>query len=318
MDVPTRPIFNSRKDNWLHIYFGKKKMSNFSTINQINMFAKPKHILDVIVSHKKQEVAQRRLDLPLNQVQNQLNDAPPVRNFLKALQGNSHHPSLIAEVKKASPIKGILREDFHPVNIAQAYARAGAACLSVLTDEKFFQGSFDNLFNIRKNVELPLLCKDFIIDLYQIYLARTAGADAVLLIAAILSDVQLKDFLRVIHSLKMTALVEVHNLVELDRVLRLPDVRLVGINNRDLNNFTVDLATTEQLISQRKSQLQSFGINVVSESGIHTHADLSRVNKAGARAVLVGESLVKKPDLEDAVQKLLREEIVMISSYHKA
>lgn len=272
------------------------------------MLTKPRHILEEIVLHKKQEVTQMRLDLPLAEVQQQVKDAPEVRDFLQALQNNSHCPSLIAEVKKASPSKGIIREYFDAVNIAQAYERGGAACLSVLTDNKFFQGSFDNLRKVRKSVELPLLCKEFIIDLYQIYLARTAGADAVLLIAAILSDVQLKDFLRVIHSLKMTALVEVHTDKELDRVLRLSDIKLVGINNRNLKKFTVDLATTEQLISQRKSQLQSFGITVVSESGIYTPEDLTFVNQAGARAVLVGESLVKQPDIEEAVRKLLGKE----------
>jgi len=290
---------------WCHLFLESNIMNNVSTFNEINMLTKPRHILDEIVLHKKQEVTQMRLDLPLAEVQQQLQDAPEVRDFLQALQDNSHCPSLIAEVKKASPSKGIIREDFDPVSIAQAYERGGAACLSVLTDSKFFQGSFDNLRKVRKSVELPLLCKEFIIDLYQIYLARTAGADAVLLIAAILSDVQLKDFLRVIHSLKMTALVEVHTDKELDRVLRLSDIKLVGINNRNLKNFTVDLATTEQLISQRKPQLQSFGITVVSESGIYTPEDLTFVNNAGARAVLVGESLVKQPDVEDAVRKLL-------------
>ncbi len=283
-------------------------MNNVSIINKINMLTKPRHILDEIVLHKRQEVAQMRLQSPLAKVQEQLKDAPKVRDFLQALQDNSHHPSLIAEVKKASPSKGIIREDFDPVKIAQAYERGGAACLSVLTDTKFFQGSFDNLRNVRKSVELPLLCKEFIIDLYQIYLARTAGADAVLLIAGILSDVQLKDFLRVIHSLKMTGLVEVHTLAELDRVIRLSDIKLVGINNRNLKNFTVDLANTEELIAQRKSQLQSFGITVVSESGIYTPEDLAFANQVGARAVLVGESLVKQPDVEDAVRKLLGKE----------
>lgn len=280
-------------------------MNNVTTINKINMLTKPRHILEEIVLHKRQEVAQMRFETPLAEVQEKLKDAPPVRDFLKALKDNSHHPSLIAEVKKASPSKGIIREDFDPVNIAQAYERGGAACLSVLTDTKFFQGSFDNLRKVRKSVELPLLCKEFIIDLYQIYLARTAGADAVLLIAAILSNVQLKDFLRVIHSLKMTALVEVHTASELDRVLRLPDVKLVGINNRNLKNFTVNLANTEKLIAQRKSQLQSFGITAIGESGIYTPDDLKFVNKAGARAVLVGESLVKQPDVEEAVRRLL-------------
>ncbi|MGB3642613.1 MAG: indole-3-glycerol phosphate synthase TrpC [Rivularia sp. (in: cyanobacteria)] len=280
-------------------------MNNVITINKINMLTKPRHILDEIVSHKRQEVAQMRLESPLAEVQEKLKDAPKVRDFLKALKDNSHYPSLIAEVKKASPSKGIIREDFDPINIAQAYERGGAACLSVLTDEKFFQGSFENLRKVRKSVELPLLCKEFIVDLYQIYLARTAGADAVLLIAAILSNVQLKDFLRVIHSLKMTALVEVHTASELDRVLRLPDVKLVGINNRNLKKFTVNLANTEELISQRKHLLQSYGITVVSESGIYTPDDLNFVDKAGARAVLVGESLVKQPDVEEAVRRLL-------------
>lgn len=280
-------------------------MNNVTTINKINMLTKPRHILEEIVLHKRQEVAQMRFETPLAEVQEKLKDAPPVRDFLKALKDNSQHPSLIAEVKKASPSKGIIREDFDPVNIAQAYERGGAACLSVLTDTKFFQGSFDNLRKVRKSVELPLLCKEFIIDLYQIYLARTAGADAVLLIAAILSNVQLKDFLRVIHSLKMTALVEVHTASELDRVLRLPDVKLVGINNRNLKNFTVNLANTEKLIAQRKSQLQSFGITAIGESGIYTPDDLKFVDEAGARAVLVGESLVKQPDVEEAVRRLL-------------
>ncbi len=280
-------------------------MNNVITINKINMLTKPRHILEEIVLHKKQEVAMMRLETPLAEVQEVVKDAPQVRDFFKALQENCHHPSLIAEVKKASPSKGVIREDFDPINIAQAYERGGAVCLSVITDNKFFQGSFDNLRNVRKSVELPLLCKEFIIDLYQIYLARTAGADAVLLIAAILSNVQLKDFLRVIHSLKMTALVEVHTASELDRVLRLPDVRLIGINNRNLKKFTVDLANTEKLIAQRKHLLQSYGITVVSESGIHTADDLKFVEKAGARAVLVGESLVKQPDVEDAVRQLI-------------
>jgi len=280
-------------------------MNNVTTTNRINMLTRPRHILEEIVLHKRQEVAQMRLESPLAKVQEQVKDAPKVRDFLKALQDNSHRPSLIAEVKKASPSKGIIREDFDPIKIAQSYEEGGAACLSVLTDSHFFKGSFDNLRKVRKSVELPLLCKEFIVDLYQIYLARTAGADAVLLIAGILSNVQLKDFLRVIHSLKMTALVEVHTASELDRVLRLPDVRLVGINNRNLKNFTVDLANTEKLIAQRKSQLQSFGITVISESGIYSPEDLDFVEKAGARSVLVGESLVKQPDVEDAVRKLL-------------
>ncbi|NMG10964.1 indole-3-glycerol phosphate synthase TrpC [Brasilonema sp. UFV-L1] len=275
-------------------------MKQVATVN-----VRPRHILEEIVWYKRQEVAQMRQELPLAILQQQLTTAPPVRNFLTTLQQSPHHPSLIAEVKKASPSRGVIRADFDPVAIAKAYEQGGAACLSVLTDSKFFQGGFENLRAIRQQVELPLLCKEFIINIYQIYYARAAGADAVLLIAAILSDVELQDFLRVIHDLGMKALVEVHTLAELDRVLQLDDLRLVGINNRNLEDFTVDLATTQQLLEQRRSKLQSFGITVVSESGLYTPADLSLVADAGTRAVLVGESLVKQADVEQAVRNLL-------------
>ncbi|MCV3216937.1 indole-3-glycerol phosphate synthase TrpC [Plectonema radiosum NIES-515] len=270
--------------------------------------APPRHILEEIVSHKKQEVAQMQQEMPLTTVQNQLNDAPIVRNFLSALQQSPYKPSLIAEVKKASPSRGIIRADFDPIAIAKSYERGGAACISVLTDEKFFQGSFDNLRRIRPQVELPLLCKEFIIDPYQIYTARAAGADAVLLIAAILSDEELQDFLRLIHQLEMTALVEVHTEAELNRVLKLDGTRLVGINNRNLENFTVDLATTQQLLAQRQQELLSLDITVVSESGLFTPADLSLVAEAGVRAVLVGECLVKQSDVEQATRNLFAKE----------
>jgi indole-3-glycerol phosphate synthase len=270
-----------------------------------NQVATSRHILEEIVLHKRQEVAQMQQEFSLADLQQQLITAPTVRNFLAALQQNANQPSLIAEVKKASPSRGIIRADFDPVAIAQAYERGGAACLSILTDHKFFQGSFDNLRNVRQQVALPLLCKEFIIEPYQIYLARTAGADAVLLIAAILSDQELQDFLRVIHDLGMNALVEVHTLAELDRVLKLDDLRLVGINNRNLEDFTVDLGITQQLLAQRQQYLQSLDITVVSESGLYTPADLSFVAEAGVRAVLVGESLVKQSNVEQAVRSLL-------------
>ncbi|MDZ7952902.1 indole-3-glycerol phosphate synthase TrpC [Nostoc sp. DedQUE09] len=273
-----------------------------------NQVALPRHILEEIVLYKRQEVAQMQQELPLASLRQQLNTAPTVRNFLTALQENPNQPSLIAEVKKASPSRGIIRADFDPVAVAQAYERGGAACLSVLTDEKFFQGGFDNLRNVRQQVALPLLCKEFIIDRYQIYLARTAGADAVLLIAAILSDRELQDFLQVIHDLGMTALVEVHTLTELDRVLKLDNLSLVGINNRNLEDFTLDLGTTQQLLAERQQQLQSLDITVVSESGLYTPADLSLVAEAGARAVLIGESLVKQSDVEQAVREILSAE----------
>lgn len=268
----------------------------------------PRHILEKIVWHKEQEVAQMQASLPLFELKSQVQAVPLAKNFLLALQSSPSYPSLIAEIKKASPSKGIIRADFDPVSIARSYEQAGATCLSVLTERAFFQGSFDNLRLIRRSVSLPLLCKEFIIDPYQIHLARAAGADAVLLIVAILSDRDLQDFFNAIHSLGMTALVEVHTAAELDRALSLSDLGLLGINNRNLENFTIDLETTEQLIQQYREQIESKGITVVSESGLFERADLERVARAGARAVLIGESLVKQPDIEQAVGKILNEE----------
>jgi indole-3-glycerol phosphate synthase len=265
----------------------------------------PRHILEEIVWHKKREVAQMCQKLTLTALLSQLTTAPPVRDFLKALQQSPNQPSLIAEVKKASPSRGIIRADFDPVAIAQSYQQGGASCLSVLTDEKFFQGSFENLHKIRQNVDLPLLCKEFIIDPYQIYFARSKGADAVLLIAAILSNQELQSFLQIIHDLGMNALVEVHTESELNRILQLDNLRLVGINNRNLEDFTVDIAITQQLLIQHQQQLKTLNITVVSESGLYTSADLSFVAQSGTRAVLVGESLVKQPDIEQAVRNLL-------------
>jgi indole-3-glycerol phosphate synthase len=285
------------------------QISPHSPTPSVTSDAKPRHILEEIVWYKEQEVAQMQANLPLVELQQQVKDAPWAENFLLALQKNPNRPSLIAEVKKASPSKGVIRSDFDPVKIAQAYERGGATCLSVLTDQKFFQGGFDNLRAIRQKVSLPLLCKEFIIDPYQIYLARTAGADAVLLIAAVLSDQELQEFLQIIHTLGMTALVEVHTLPELDRVLGLQDVRLVGINNRNLEDFTVDLGITQKLIAQRREKLSSQSITLVSESGLYTYADLSLVAEAGVHAVLVGESLVKQPDIEQAVRTLLNIEV---------
>ena len=263
------------------------------------------HILDRIVSHKQQEVAQRKESLPLVRLKQQF--APPPQNFLHGLRCNSHKPAIIAEVKKASPSKGVIRADFNPVEIAQAYERGGASCISVLTDEEFFQGSFENLRLVRSSVTLPLLCKEFIIDPYQIYLARVNGADAVLLIAAILSDQTLIDFLEITRYLGMTALVEVHTSAELDRVLTLPKVQLIGINNRNLEDFSVDLATTKRLLTQRKQKLQDLDISIVSESGLYTRSDLTFVAQTGAEAVLIGESLVKQSNIEEAIKTLLGE-----------
>jgi indole-3-glycerol phosphate synthase len=266
--------------------------------------AEPRNILEKMVWQKEEEVDQMREKQPLQELQKQALTAPPTRDFVAALRDGKTKPALIAEVKKASPSKGVIREDFDPVAIALQYQQGGASCISVLTDEKFFQGSFDNLAKIRAAVDLPLLCKEFIIYPYQMYLARVLGADAVLLIAAILSDQDLQYFVKIANALKMAALIEVHTLAELDRVLALDSVSLVGINNRNLEDFSVDLQTTCQLLSARSKKLQERNILVVSESGLHTADDLNVVEKAGASAVLIGESLVKQPDPEIVIANL--------------
>jgi indole-3-glycerol phosphate synthase len=256
----------------------------------------PKNILEEIVWQKEVEYDLMREKVPLQELRKQVLTAPPTRDFVAALRQGKTKPALIAEVKK---------EDFDPVAIAQSYQQGKASCLSVLTDVKFFQGSFENLAKVRAAVDLPLLCKEFIIYAYQIYLARIHGADAILLIAAILGDQDLKYFLKIANNLKMAALVEVHNLEELDRVLALDGVSLVGINNRNLEDFSVDLQTTCQLLASRGSQLQEKNILVVSESGLHNPDDLSLVLTAGASAVLIGESLVKQPDPGAAIASIL-------------
>lgn len=254
----------------------------------------PRNILEKIVWFKETEVEQMRESVSLLDLRKQVANCEPPLSFIDGLRNGKTQPALIAEVKKASPSKGVLRENFDPVAIAQAYEAAGASCLSVLTDAEFFQGSFDYLQQIRKAVSIPLLCKEFVIYPYQIYLARSRGADAVLLIAAILSDQDLTYFLKIIKSLGMTALVEVHTPAELERVINVPGIELIGINNRNLETFTVDLQVTCQLLAQQSTALADQNILVVSESGLHTSADLAQVKQAGAGAVLIGESLVKE------------------------
>jgi indole-3-glycerol phosphate synthase len=280
-------------------------MLNSQKENQItSQPPKPRHILEEIVLHKQQEVNLMYEKLAFAELKKQISFAPIVRDFLAAIRQNSKKPSIIAEVKKASPSKGVIRDDFNPLEIALAYERGGASCISVLTDEKFFQGGFDNLQLIRSRVGIPLLCKEFIIDSYQIYFARFKGADAVLLIAAILDDSTIQNFLEVALSLGLTVLVEVHTLNELDRVLAIPGINLVGINNRNLEDFSVDLAITEDLLIQRREKLHQLDISVVSESGLYAASDLAFVLKAGAEAVLIGESLVKQDDVEQAIRQI--------------
>ena len=266
--------------------------------------AEPQNIVEKIVWQKEKEVARRRQQMPLADLQREVISAPPPRDFLAALQQSDRQPALIAEVKKASPSRGVIRADFEPVAIAQAYQAGGAACLSVLTDETFFQGSFEYLAAVRATVDTPLLCKEFILYPYQMYLARVKGADAVLLIAAILSDVDLRYFTKIAQALGMRALVEVHSLAELDRVLAIDPIQLIGINNRNLETFETSLDTTEQLLQARQAQLQERQIFVVSESGIHTPQDVAQVKSAGAQGILVGESLMRQADLAEAIAQL--------------
>lgn len=264
----------------------------------------PRHILEEIVWHKENEVEKFRNRCSLRDLQQKLATAPASLDFLSALRQEKTQPALIAEVKKASPSKGVIREDFDPVAIAQSYEAAGASCISVLTDQRFFQGSFDYLSDIRKAVDIPLLCKDFIIYPYQMYLARLRGADAVLLIAAILADKDLQYFIKIAKAVGLTPLIEVHTPDELDRVLALEGVSLIGINNRNLETFAVDLQTTCKLLRDRHNDLKERGILVVSESGLYTPGDLHTVSEAGATAVLIGESLMRQPRPGEAIASL--------------
>ena len=267
--------------------------------------AEPRNILEKIVWEKDREVAAARDRVPLDQLKRQVAELPAPRDFVAALRAACRKPAVIAEVKKASPSKGVIREDFDPEQIAKGYAAGGASCLSVLTDKPFFQGGFDVLVKVRQVVELPLLCKDFILSPYQLYQARAAGADAALLIAAILTDVDMAYLLKVARSLGLAVLVEVHDAAELERVLALDGVQLIGINNRNLATFDTDLATTEQLTAEYGDKIRAKGALLVSESGLFSRDDLDRVQSAGADAVLVGESLMRQPDVTAALEALI-------------
>ena len=266
---------------------------------------KPQHILEEIVWAKDREIAIARERVPLAKLKEQVALLPAPLDFVAALKAACLKPAVIAEIKKASPSKGVIRENFDPVAIAQEYASAGASCISVLTDKQFFQGGFDVLVQVREVVNLPLLCKEFILSPYQLYQARAAGADAVLLIAAILSDQDLAYLLKAAKALQLAVLLEVHNAEELERALALDGVQLIGINNRDLASFHTDLATTEQLTAIYGSQIRAKGCLLVSESGLFSRDDLDRVQTAGADAVLVGEALMREEHIADALQALI-------------
>jgi indole-3-glycerol phosphate synthase len=261
-------------------------------------------ILDKIIDHKRQEVAAAKFRSPEQELRArlaELEDRP--RGFVQALhavEGEGRTP-VIAEVKKGSPSKGVIRPDFDPVAIAEIYEANGAACLSVLTDERFFMGRLEYLTEIRRHVKLPLLRKDFVCDPYQLYEARAAGADAVLLIAAMLDLAQLRDFTALARELGLDVLLEVHDEQELETALQV-NCELVGINNRDLRTFVTDLSTTERLAKHVPGNRL-----IVGESGIHCRADVVRLQRGGARAFLVGESLMREVNIGAKLRELLGE-----------
>ena len=245
-------------------------------------------ILDDIIAHKRTEVAARQHTTPASALRDRPLYHEVRRSFLGALQ--RRHGGIIAEVKKASPSKGVIRADFDAIEIARAYERHGAAALSVLTDERFFQGRLEYLGAIRAAVALPLLEKDFVVDRYQLIEARAYGADAILLIVAALSAAALGDLAGEADALGVDALIEVHNAAELETALRVQP-RLIGINNRDLRTFATTLETTERLLPQ-----VPVGCTVVAESGIETRVDIDRLLRAGAHAFLIGETLMRAPE----------------------
>ncbi len=262
-------------------------------------------ILDDIVKTKRAEVDQRSTAVPLEEMKQRALDTPEPRNFFKALTQPARRLKVIAEVKRASPSAGVIREDFDAVDIARTYHENGAAAISCLTDERYFQGRLEDVQRIKDAVPIPVLRKDFLIDPWQLYESRAAGADAVLLIAECLREPEMIDLLILATELKMTTLVEVHDLESLIQVkshlgFPLPGYQLLGINNRDLRAMTTDVKHTVDLLGEVPDK----GV-LVSESGIRTHADVAELLKHGVYRVLVGESLMKQEDPGAALRELI-------------
>ena len=262
-------------------------------------------VLAQIVEHKRREVARARQRVPQADLTARSSDAPPPRNFFAAMTRPKGQLRVIAEIKRASPSAGLIREDFDPVAIARAYHDNGAAAISCLTDEKYFQGSLDFIAPIKDAVPLPVLRKDFIIDPYQVYESRAAGADAVLLIAECLGEPQMIDLLILATELKMTVLLEVHDYESLIQVKQHvgfphPGYQLLGINNRDLKTMETDLDHTINLLPEVPDR-----DILVSESGIRTHSDVKKLRQAGVHRILVGEHLMRQPDIGAALRELI-------------
>lgn len=258
-------------------------------------------VLEKIVARKREEVAQRRTIVGLDELERQATAADPVRGFAAALQERvaNRQPAVIAEIKKASPSKGVLREDFQPAEIAKGYAAAGAACLSVLTDIDFFQGADRYLLEARAACALPVIRKDFMIDPYQIVEARALNADCVLLIAACLDDGQLQELAAVAQEQGLDVLAEVHNAEELERVLDVLDTPLIGINNRDLHTFEVSLATTLDLLPRIPRERL-----VITESGILQRADVELMHINNVYAFLIGEAFMRAKEPGSELKRL--------------
>ena len=250
---------------------------------------RPPDILQKILTRKREEIVERSARLPLAELRQRAQAASPMRGFVNAIRARiaQGKPAVIAEIKKASPSKGLLRADFNPAEIAQSYTRHGATCLSVLTDRDFFQGADEHLQEARAACSLPALRKDFTIDPYQVYEARALGADCILLIVAALDDNLMRELAAIARDLGLDVLVEVHDAGELDRALAL-DTPLIGTNNRDLRTFEVRLDTTLNLLGRVPKDRV-----VVTESGIHTTEDVARMRRNGVNAFLVGEAFMK-------------------------
>ena len=257
-------------------------------------------ILEKIISVKRREIEESRSAVSLSELEKQCSDLPPTRDFVHALRSRveKSQPAVIAEIKKASPSKGVIREDFDPVQIARSYEQSGATCLSVLTDREFFQGAPEYLTAVKAGTTIPVIRKDFIIDPYQVYEARVMGADCILLIVAALETAQMREFERIAHLMGMAVLVEVHSEEELERALEL-ETPLIGINNRNLRTFETDVRTSLMVAKRIPSERV-----VITESGINTREDVALMVENSIYAFLVGESMMRKADPGAALKDL--------------